>query len=206
MNALTQLRIDSWISYLIAFAVPAADAIAPVLPGETVVIAFGVATAGSTDPRIGVLVACAALGAFAGDNLCYFIGRRFGAFGQRMVFKGEKGAGRRAWAERSLRRWGMPLIIVCRFVPGGRTAVTLSCGLMEYDRRRFVVATIAAGVIWALYAFLAGRLGGRAFEDKPWVGLVAALAAVTLIGAIIEVVRRFQTWRKGREARKGISR
>jgi hypothetical protein len=65
----------------------------------------------------------------------------------------------------------MQVIIVCRFIPGGRTAVTLTCGLTGYQRRRFVIATAIAAVIWALYAFFIGRLGGKAFEDKPWGGI-----------------------------------
>src|SRR6202045_898891 len=154
MSALASLQVDSALSYLIAIIVPALDAIFPVLPSETAVIALGVATAGSTDPRIALLVGCAAAGAFAGDNLCYFLGRRFGPAVRRRFFTTPKGMRARAWAERSLDRFGTQLIIVCRFIPGGRTAVTLTCGLIGYPRRRFVFATAIAAIIWALYAFL----------------------------------------------------
>ena len=78
MGALTSLQVDAAVSYLIAIIIPALDAIIPVLPSETAVIALGVATAGSADPRIALLVAAAAAGAFLGDNLSYLIGRRFG--------------------------------------------------------------------------------------------------------------------------------
>ena len=78
MSALTTLQVGSALSYLVAVALPALDAIFPVLPSETAVIALGVATAGSADPRIALLVACAAAGAFLGDNLSYLLGRRFG--------------------------------------------------------------------------------------------------------------------------------
>jgi membrane protein DedA with SNARE-associated domain len=118
--------VGSALSYLLAFVLPCLDAVLPVLPSETVIIAFGVATAGSTDPRIFLIVACAALGAFTGDNLAYLIGWRFAPWVEARFFKGEKGVARRAWAERSLARFGPGLIIVCRFIPGGRTAVTLS--------------------------------------------------------------------------------
>jgi hypothetical protein len=47
---------------------PAFDTLIPVLPTETALIALGVATAGSADPRIALLVALAAAGVF-------FIGR-----------------------------------------------------------------------------------------------------------------------------------
>jgi len=196
MSALASLQVDSALSYLIAFALPALDAIFPVLPSETAVIALGVATAGSADPRIALLVGCAAAGAFLGDNLCYLLGRRFGPSVERRFFASAKGRKTRAWAERSLDRFGLPLIVICRFIPGGRTAVTLTCGLTGYPRRRFVPATTVAAVIWALYAFLIGRLGGQAFEDKPWAGLLIAFGASIAISALIEGIRRLAARRK----------
>jgi membrane-associated protein len=191
------LQVDSAVSYLIAVVVPALDAVLPALPGETAVIALGVTTAGSTDPRIALLVACAAAGAFLGDNLCYLLGRRFGPVVQRRFFATPRGSRTRAWAERSLDQYGMQLIIVCRFVPGGRTAVTLTCGIVGYPRRRFTIATAVAAVIWALYAFFIGRLGGRAFEDNIWAGLAIALGVSLALSGLVEVVRRLVArWRR----------
>ena len=198
MSLLGSLQVDSALSYLIAFLVPALDAIFPALPGESAVIALGVATAGSADPRIALLVGCAAVGAFAGDNLSYLLGRRFGPAVQRRFFTTPKGIKARAWAERSLDRYGTQLIVVCRFIPGGRTAVTLTCGLTGYPRRRFVAATALAAVIWALYAFFIGRIGGQAFEDNPWIGLVIAFGASIAVSAVIEAVRRLLARRRRR--------
>jgi membrane-associated protein len=200
MSALASLQVDSALSYLIAFVIPALDAIFPVLPAESAIIALGVATAGSADPRIALLVGCAAAGAFIGDNLSYLLGRRFGPAVQRRFFATPKGMKARAWAERSLERYGTQLIVVCRFIPGGRTAVTLTCGLTEYPRRRFAAATAVAAVIWPLYAFFIGRLGGRAFEDNPWAGLVVAFGASIAISALIEAIRRLLARRRNRAA------
>jgi membrane protein DedA with SNARE-associated domain len=202
---LEHLQVDHALSYLIALVIPALDAIFPVLPGESAVVALGVATAGSTDPRIALLVACAALGAFAGDNLSYEIGRRFGPWAERRFFAagspgGQKRRDRRDWAQRSLDRFGMQVIVVCRFIPGGRTAVTLSCGLIGYPRRRFMVATAIAAVIWAVQAFLIGRLGGRAFQDRPLLGLVTAFAGSVALTLFIEAGRRAWDWRQRRRS------
>jgi membrane-associated protein len=198
MSVLDTLQVDSVLSYLIALVIPALDAIFPVLPSETAVIALGVTTAGSTDPRIALLVGCAAAGAFLGDNLCYLLGRRFGPAVERRFFAAPKGARARAWAERSLDRYGPQLIVVCRFIPGGRTAVTLTCGLVGYQRRRFVAATAVAAVIWALYAFLIGRIGGQAFEHNIWAGLAVAFGVSIAVSAVIEVIRRLRGRGRGR--------
>lgn len=190
MFDLSALAVSAPASYAVAVALPALDALIPVLPSETAVIALGVATAGSADPRIAILVALAAVGAFLGDNLAYLLGRRYGGSAARRFLSGERGARRRAWAERALDRFGARLIIACRFIPGGRTAVTLTCGLVGYPRRSFIAATGCAAVVWASYAFFIGRLGGTVFEEKPWVGLLVGLGAALVISALAEALRR----------------
>lgn len=197
MNQLTALHLDSPLSYLLAFAMRLLDALFPVVPSETAIIALGVATAGSADPRIAVIVLLAALGAFLGDNLSYLLGRHYAPGVTRRVFSSPKGAHRRAWAERTLARVGGRLIVVCRFIPGGRTAVTLTCGIVGYRRRSFVAAVALAAVLWASYAFFVGRLGGKAFEHRPWIGLVLALAIALGVSAVIDVGRRLHRHLRG---------
>jgi len=119
------------------------------------------------------------------------------------VFSGAKGQRRRAWAQNALDQYGARLIIVCRFIPGGRTAVTLTCGIVRYRRRTFVLATACAGVIWASYAFFIGRLGGRAFEDKPWAGFLLALGVAVAISLVVELMRRLQPLRRFSRLRRG---
>jgi membrane protein DedA with SNARE-associated domain len=201
VTGLSHLGVSSLISYFIAVLLPAFDALIPLLPSETAVIALGVATAGSADPRAALLVALAALGAFLGDNAAYLLGRRFGPAAARRVFAGERGMRRRAWAEHSLHQFGARIIIGCRFIPGGRTAITLTCGLVGYPRRRFIAATAFAAVIWASYAFFIGRLGGKAFEERPWAGLLLALGLTVVISVLIEAGRRAWGWRRSRQER-----
>jgi membrane protein DedA with SNARE-associated domain len=142
-----------------------------------------------------VLVALAACGAFAGDNLCYFLGLRFGPFARRRLFSGQRGQRSLAWADQALQQFGARIIVVCRFIPGGRTAVTFTCGVLRYPWRRFAVATACAGVIWASYAFFLGRLGGKAFEDRPWLGFLLAFGVAVAVSAVVEILRRTRPWR-----------
>jgi membrane-associated protein len=196
MTGLAHLGVTSLVSYLVAVLLPALDVLIPVLPSETAVIALGVSTAGSTDPRIAVLVALAAAGAFAGDNVAYLLGRWLGPAITRRMLRGERGERRLAWARESLERYGAGMIIVCRFIPGGRTAVTLTCGLAGYPWRRFAVADAVAAVAWALYAFFIGRLGGQAFEDQPWAGLLVALGLTVVVSLLVEAIRRLRARRR----------
>jgi len=73
MVSLSDLQVDSALSYAVALIFPALDAVVALVASETAVVGLGVTTAGSID-RILLLVLLAATGAFLGDNLCYGIG------------------------------------------------------------------------------------------------------------------------------------
>ena len=185
----TQLVADAsgW-AYLIVFLLAFFDSIVPVVPSETAVITAGVVAA-SGDLSLPAVIVVAALGAFLGDNAAYWIGRRFGSRVVDRFFSGEKSRRRIEWAKEQLAERGGQLIVVARFIPGGRTAVTLSAGLVRYPWGRFVAFDIVAALFWALYASLLGYFGGHAFENQPWKGLLLALALGLGLGGVIEAVR-----------------
>src|SRR4029450_400716 len=92
---------------------------------------------------------------------------------------------------------GGELILIARFIPGGRTVVTLSAGTLGYPWRRFVIFDAAAALGWALYASLLGYFGGHAFEAAPWKGLLLALAIAFAVAGAVEVIRWYLKRRRG---------
>jgi membrane protein DedA with SNARE-associated domain len=152
------------------------------------VITAGV-VAVSGDLSLPVVIAAAAVGAFAGDNLAYGIGRRYGTRVTDRFFRGEKAKRRLDWASTKLEERGGELIAVARFIPGGRTAVTLTAGLTRFPWRRFAVFDAIAALIWAGYAALLGYFGGQAFEHQPWKGLLVALGIAFAVTLGTELVR-----------------
>jgi membrane-associated protein len=134
-------------------------------------------------------VVCAGAGAVAGDNIAYLIGWRFGEPVSKRYFASPKARGRLAWARHQLSERGGQLILVARFIPGGRTVVTVSAGMLRFPWPRFVVFDAAAGVVWALYAALLGYFGGRAFEHAAWKGLLLALGIAFAVAGGIELAR-----------------
>jgi membrane protein DedA with SNARE-associated domain len=184
-------------AYAVVFVLALLDAILPVVPSETSVITAGVVAAAGR-LSLPLIVASAAVGAVAGDNVAYLIGWRFGEAATRRFFRGEKGRGRVAWARRQLRQRGGQLIIVGRFIPGGRTVVTLSAGMLRFRWQRFIAFDAAAALAWALYAALLGYLGGRAFEHAAWQGLLLALGVGFAVAGVVETVRWVLRRRRGR--------
>ena len=191
MNAVS----GAWWSYPLVFAVALLDAFFPLVPSETVAIASGV-LAGAGELSLPLCILAASAGAFVGDNISYGIGTVLGERTVKKLFSGEKSHKGFAWAERTLEERGTYIIIIARFIPGGRTAVTFSAGYIHsFSWRRFVVADAIAATIWGCYTVLLGYFGGRAFEEQPWKGLLLAFAIAVGITSTVEFVRH----RRGRK-------
>lgn len=184
-ESLAELVSASPWTYALLLGIAALDALLPLVPSETAAIAAGV-LAGAGDLSLGFVIAAAAAGAFVGDASSYGIGR---AAGNRIASR-LLPARRRAWAERALNTRGGALIVGARFVPGGRTAVTLTAGMIAMPARRYFRLAGLAAVVWASYAALLGYVGGRAFEENPWQGLLLALGAAAAIALLAELARR----------------
>jgi membrane protein DedA with SNARE-associated domain len=180
---------SAW-SYAIVFAVSMLDAFFPVVPSEATVITAGV-VAGSGGLRLELVIAAAAVGAICGDNVSYWVGRTLGERIAEKVFKGER---RRHLdrAHRMLEERGGYLIVIGRFIPGGRTAATFAAGSLDWPWRRFIFFDAIAGTIWACYASLLGYFGGKTFEDAPWKGLLLAFAVAAVVTGGIELVRWYR--------------
>ena len=184
------------LTYLLVLALAAFDVVVPVLPSESVVILGGVlAWQGRLHPV--PLVAAAAVGAVLGDHMSYGIGR--------WTQQGRpqpRGRDRRkskverlqAWAGEQLERRGPSVLIVARFVPGGRTAGTFMAGRTEFPLRRFTPATVLAGTLWATFAVALGYIGGSTFHDQTLLatglGILLAVAAAGLVELISRQFRR----------------
>jgi membrane-associated protein len=192
----TQLVADAsgW-AYAIVFVLALLDALIPIVPSETSVITAGV-VASQGDLNVMFVILFAAGGAFAGDNAAYWLGNRFGRRINDRFFTSEKAQQRIAWAHRQVTERGGELIVIARFIPAGRTVVTLSAGTLEYPYRKFVLFDAVAALSWALYASLLGYFGGKAFEDQPWKGLLLAFAIAFAVTGAVELVRWYLRRRK----------
>ena len=187
-DQLTDALSGSAWAYVLVLLVVAGDALLPLLPGETMVVTGGVLAA-SGDLSLPLVVLAGAAGAVAGDNACYWIGRKVGTRAARRLLSGERGRRSLEWAQRTLERRGGVLIAVARFVPGGRTAVAFTAGTTGYPWRRFLVADIAGALLWSAYNAGLGAIGGQAFQQRPWLGLLLAFGLAAASTAAIEGVR-----------------
>ncbi|MET7965830.1 DedA family protein [Micromonospora sp. NPDC005305] len=187
LDLLHQTVTSPW-AYLVIIVVTAVDAFFPAVPGETVAITAGVFAAGGEPNVVGVIVA-AAFGALLGDHISYAIGRGGGA---RRLARLPADSRRRAsseWARRAVDRRGGIILTTSRYVPGGRTAVTLTMGAVRYPFRSFVMYDALACGTWGTYCGLLGYFGGLAFEHNPVHGLLAGVGLSLAATGLFELAR-----------------
>ena len=183
---------SKWWFLLVIFGVAFFDSIIPVVPSETTVIIGGVA-AGSGDQSLLLVILAGAFGAFLGDNAAYMIGFRFSGRIERRGERKPKTKARVEWAKHQIRERGGLLLITARFIPGGRTILTLTSGITRQPRAWFAAWVAVAAVIWATYAAVLGYIFGKSFADNHTAAFLLAFAAALSITVLIEVVRHFRS-------------
>lgn len=203
---ITELSQNPWF-FAILFVVALLDSVVPIVPSEFSVIAGGVAAGAGTliDDRpvlsIALVILAGASGAYAGDSLGYWIGNRSDRLLKRWFFRGEKGEKRLLATGEQIRKRGGLLLITARFIPGGRTAMTFSCGLTGQPFLRwFTRWDLLATTLWASYAGLLGYFVASAIENQTtalWLAFGFALSLTVLIEAGRWLLDRF---RNGRDA------
>jgi len=192
---LTMMATPAW-AYLALFGFLAIDALIPVVPIQAIMITSGALTVyGNLDLPLVILIG--ALGMFTGDSIAFVLGRsssdrgtgRFAALRTRYapkhddeakeISKTKKAAER---FTRGLRRPGPLVLLLCRFVPGGRMAAGFYAGRRSYSVKNFVLYDGAAAIAWGTYGGLVGHVGGTAITQSAWRLFAIAAAAAIVFG------------------------
>jgi membrane protein DedA with SNARE-associated domain len=192
LQGLIDLLTGSLWTYPLLFGICAGDALIPAFPSETALIVCGIQAARG-ELSLEWVIVCGAAGAFVGDNTTYAVGRWLGVPAVKRFFMGEVAQSRLDWARNFLKERGSYVLIVARFIPGGRTATTFTAGLVRLPwATRFVPYVFVAAVLWAVYGALLGYLGGRIFKDRPILAVLVAFGVAAAITAGVEGWRRFR--------------
>jgi len=162
------------------------------LEGESVLALGGVAAAYGY-LTFWKVIAVGATGAFLGDQLCFYLGRRYGA---RIMARFPKLAAKAPRVQELVRRWDAPAVIVLRFLYGLRIAGPVMIGSAGISPARLALFNLIGVLLWAPIVAGIGHLAGQALD--AWVGrlkhaqiaLLMVLVLAAMIGWLVVQWRR----------------
>jgi membrane-associated protein len=165
-----------------------------VLPGDSLLFTAGLLSAtskaGDVHLNLPVVVGAAVVGAIAGAQTGYLLGRRVGpALFRRpdsRLFKQEYVDRTREYLE----KYGpVRAVALARFVPGVRTLMNPLAGVAQLDAGVFTVANVVGGVAWGAGVTIAGYFLGKSIPnvDRYLLPIIALVVIVSLIPVALEV-------------------
>ena len=174
------------------------------LPGESALIASS-AAAGAGKIGIWTVVVVAFFAAVLGDNIGYFIGRKYGRV---VILRHGKRFGvtpaRYARVEEIAGKYGPFMVIVARFVVLLRQLNGLVAGSTQMNWAKFLMANMIGAALWVgFWSTLAYQLG-RDVTIVPWIWHHLALVAMVLIPILLLLIAFFylRSVRSGKITRK----
>lgn len=136
------------------------------IEGETVVIVTGaLASEGRFKISVELLALAALTGSFFGDQLYYYIGRKYGA---PLLKRWPSLTGRIDWAFQMVNRSPAIFILSFRWIYGVRNVAPFIVGIAGVPRVKYLVLNFIAAAIWAHSFAWGGYFMGRKLEE--WLG------------------------------------
>lgn len=187
-----------WVLPVIA-ACCLVDAVFPLVPSESLLVALASLWAGRGPFPLIALALVGAIGAFLGDQIAFRIGRLVGSRRFRWMRR-PRIAHAFDLAERQLERRGATLIFTARYIPVGRVAVNITAGATGFSARAFAFYDGLGCLLWGSYSVGIGLLGGHWMQDHRIIGVgVSVLIAVILGWALDQLIQRVLLRRRAHE-------
>lgn len=140
-------------------------------------------------------MAAAGLGAVAGDNIGYYLGRRLGRnwllrYGSRFGLRQK----RLAQVEAFFQRHGPKAVFFGRFIGFARALVPFVAGTSRMSYRKFVIYDALGATLWTVGFVTLGYILGASWQlAEEWIGRTSlVIGGVILLGAVIVRARRRQ--------------
>jgi len=180
--------------YLFLFLVIFAETgvvVMPFLPGDSLLFAVGLIASTTGQIDIYTIIPLLVLAALLGDNLNYFIGKKFGDFIQskeRILFlkKSHIEDTEKYFAEN-----GGKTVILARFIPIVRTIAPFVAGAGEMKYRTYLLYCITGAFIWVSSITLLGYfLGNIEWVKLNFEKFVLGIVFISVLPIIFKAIKR----------------
>lgn len=168
LNAFVQ-TYGVWVYVFLFFIVflETGVVVTPILPGDSLLFAVGLIAGTSHNESINIvfIIPILIFAALCGDNLNYFIGKKFGDLVQskeKILFLRKSHIEQ---TEEYFKKYGGKTIIIARFIPIVRTIAPFVAGAGEMSYPKYISYCILGAVLWVTTITLMGYFLG----NIPWV-------------------------------------
>lgn len=180
-----------WWAYAITAILCWIDGFFPPFPAESIVISMTtMAFHGEGSVNLPLLVLVAALGAFAGDQTAYWIGRHIPLH---RWFPGDRGQRVLARAQRMFDHRPAEVLLTARFIPIYRVAINMTAGSLGLNWRKYLLIDAVSVVVWVGFCLGIGSAAGAIFQGRPLLGIAAGVLLGLVLGWVVE--RLGAAWR-----------
>jgi membrane protein DedA with SNARE-associated domain len=161
-------ELASWLLKPFVLLVAAGFCLHPI-PEEVIIVGAGVSAGAAAEEHFysrWLMLPVVILGAVIADLLLYGLGRLFGARLLKFpLFARLAPADKREHIRENLHRYGMLIFVIGRLVPGIRTSLFLTAGLMRLSFARFCIADGVGALVGNTLFFLLGFVLGSQFQE-----------------------------------------
>lgn len=190
-------------TYAILFAVIFCETglvVTPFLPGDSLLFVAGAIAAQPNMPlEVNVLALIVFAAAVVGDSSNYAIGH---FFGKRLFSNPNSKIFKQSYLDKThdfYKKYGGKTIIIARFVPIVRTFAPFVAGMGKMHYYYFMLYNVTGGALWvALFCYAGYFFGDLPFVQQNLKLLVVAIIVISILPAIIEVIRERRKLKKER--------
>jgi membrane-associated protein len=166
----------------------------PLLPGDSLLFAVGLLAATTGKLEISIVIPLLIFAALLGDNVNYYIGRRFGTFiksKEKILFLKKEYI---TQTEEFYEKHGGKAVILARFMPIIRTIAPFVAGAGSMKYTKYITNCVVGAILWVTSITLLGYfLGANEFVKANFEKVVLGIVFISILPMIIGVVKmKFQ--------------
>ncbi|MFC3810934.1 VTT domain-containing protein [Lacihabitans lacunae] len=166
----------------------------PLLPGDSLLFAVGLLAATTGKLEISIVIPLLIFAALLGDNVNYYIGRRFGTLiksKEKILFLKKEYI---TQTEEFYEKHGGKAVILARFMPIIRTIAPFVAGAGSMKYTKYITNCVIGAILWVTSITLLGYfLGANEFVKANFEKVVLGIVFISILPMIIGVVKmKFQ--------------
>jgi membrane-associated protein len=164
--------------------------IMPLLPGDSLLFAVGLLAATTGKIALTIVIPLLILAALLGDNLNYFVGRKFGSFiksKEKILFLKREYI---TQTEEFYEKHGGKAVILARFMPIIRTIAPFVAGAGSMTYGKYILNCILGAILWVTSITLLGYfLGNNEFVKENFEKVVLGIVFVSIAPMIWGIIK-----------------